>query len=160
MAVDLKLEELFPAPTFPVTEPWEVSIGELARRSGKVPKLAVKTLGLLDRFGAVRIGPDEIGFDDENVAWDKVVELRTRRLSDLITGSALDHEVERISGYLPPIPGRKWAIEKVIELLMAVAIATDPDVKALADALDGVDRAVAEDLAAGTGTGQRADGRV
>jgi hypothetical protein len=39
----------------------------------------VKALGLLDRFGALRLGPESIGFDDEDVDWAKVVRIHTRR---------------------------------------------------------------------------------
>lgn len=133
------LEELIPSPDPTGTEPWEVAVGDLIRKTGKVPAFANKALRLFDRFGAVHIGPEEIGFDDDTVRWDKVVELRTHRVSNLLTGKALEREVERIRGYLPPVPGRKWVVNKVANLTLDLTLAVWGDLaKDVADTVDGV----------------------
>lgn len=127
MAIDIPLDKLIPPPDPTSSEPWEVSIAELVRKTRKVPKLAVKPLDLLDRFGSVRITPDEIGFDNDNVEWGKVVELRTHLISNLLTGKALENEVDRIRNYLPPIPGRKWVVNKVVNLMLDLTLALSGD---------------------------------
>jgi hypothetical protein len=133
------VKKLIPSPDPTSSEPWEVSIAEMVRRTGKVPKLATKALGLFDRFGSVRITPDEIGFDGEEIPWDKVVELRTHEVSNLLTGRALEREVDRIRGYLPPIPGRKWVVNKVVGLTLNLVLAVSGDyAKQVADHVDGI----------------------
>jgi hypothetical protein len=140
VAIQIKqLKELIPSPDATSTEPWEVSIAELVRKTGKVPKLATKALGLFDRFGAVRITPDEIGFDGEEVPWDKVVELRTHGVANLLTGQALEREVDRIRGYLPPVPGRKWVVDKVVNLSLDLTMAVAGDqLRQAADVAEGI----------------------
>jgi hypothetical protein len=114
--VDIDLEKLIPTPSPTSTEPWEVSLAELVRRTG------------------------EVGFDNDDVAWDKVVELRTHRLSDLLTGRALEHEVDRMRSMLPPIPGRKWVVTKVVNLTLDILLAlTGDDAQKLAGIVDGAD---------------------
>lgn len=142
------LDKLITAPDPLSTEPWEVSLGELVRKTGKVPKIATKPLDLFDRFGALRLTPDEIGFDNDMVEWGKIVELRAHTASSLLTGKALDREVDRIRGYLPPIPGRKWAVNKVVTLLLDLTMAVTGDYATkAADTVDrvGADEGGAED---------------
>lgn len=116
------LSRLFPPPSPYLMEPWEVSLAALVDKVPHVPDIAVKALGLLDGFGAVHIGPQKLGFDGEEIEWDKVVCLRTRRVSDLISGAVLESEVDRLRKYLPPVPGRKWAVTKAVDLLVLLCL--------------------------------------
>lgn len=110
-------------PAVPALEPWKISIGALLLRHPQIPQLAHKALGLLDGFGAVHIGPDAVGFDGEEIAWDKVIEIRTRNAFEVMTTQALEHEVDRLRQFLPPVPGRKWVVTKAAEAIATVVLA-------------------------------------
>ncbi|GAB3411726.1 hypothetical protein [Flindersiella endophytica] len=149
------LSRLFQAPTPYLTEPWEVSLASLVDKVPHVPDIAVKALGLLDGFGAVHIGPRKVGFDGDEIEWDKVVALRTRRVSDMISGAVLEREVDRLRQYLPPVPGRKWAVGKAVDLLVVLSmVALEDELEFVLGLVDG-----ARDLDGATDQVTR-DGRV
>lgn len=157
--MEIDLARLITAPQFPSSEPWEASLAELVRGTGKVPRIATKPLGLFDRFGAVKFGPDEVGFDNDEVPWDKVTQLRTWKLSSLLTGQGLEREVDRIRGYIPPIPGRKWAVEKTVSFFLDLVLAVSGEqAKLFADYVDGVATAAGDEIP--DGTAEPADCRV
>ncbi len=81
-------------------------MGTLIGRHPRTPAVVQKLLGLLDGIGAVHLGPTEVGFDGEEIAWDKVVEIRTRNAFEVLTTTALEQEVDRVREFLPPVPGR------------------------------------------------------
>ncbi|WP_030231024.1 hypothetical protein [Streptomyces sp. NRRL S-350] len=110
-------------PPVPATEPWKLSVGTLIGRHPRTPAVVHKLLGLLDGLGAVHLGPAEVGFDGEVVAWDKVVEIRTRNAFEVLTTTALEQEVDRVRELLPPVPGRKWVVTKAGEVLATVVLA-------------------------------------
>ncbi|MFF2147818.1 hypothetical protein [Kitasatospora sp. NPDC058190] len=110
-------------PPVPATEPWKLSVGTLIGRHPRTPAVAHKLLGLLDGFGAVHLGSTKVGFDGEEVEWDKVVEIRTRNAFEVLTTTALEQDVDRIREFLPPVPGRKWAVTKAGEALATVVLA-------------------------------------
>lgn len=110
-------------PAVPADEPWRLSLGSLLGRHPRTPQIARRALGLLDRFGAVRLGPAGLGFDGEEIAWDKVTEIRTRNAFEVMTTQALEHEVDRLRELLPPVPGRKWLVTKAAEALATVVLA-------------------------------------
>lgn len=113
--------ETYPQPRLPLEQDWEVSISALVGQVPKVPAVAVKLLRLLNRFGAVRLGVDKVGLDGDDIAWSKVTEIRTHRLADMTTESLLEAEIERLSSQLPPVPGRRWVVTRVGELLLTLA---------------------------------------
>ncbi|MFJ8627070.1 hypothetical protein ACIRD3_30115 [Kitasatospora sp. NPDC093550] len=110
-------------PSVPATEPWKLSLGTLIGRHPRTPAVVHKLLGLLDGLGAVHLGPSQVGFDGEEIDWDKVVEIRTRSAFEVLTTTALEHEVDRIREFLPPVPGRKWVVTKAGEALATVVLA-------------------------------------
>ncbi|MGC0419899.1 hypothetical protein [Embleya sp. AB8] len=116
--------DALPAPAVPATAAWEFSLGALVCRHPKVPALTARPLRLLDGLGAVRFGPDTIGFDGEDIPWEKVVRLTVHDAFGAMTTAALDAEVDRIREVLPPLPGRKWAVTKVVEGLLTVVLAS------------------------------------
>lgn len=113
--------ETYPQPVLPLEQDWEISISALVSKAPKVPTVAVKLLRLLNRFGAVRLGAEHIGFDGEQIAWSRVTEVRTHRLSELLTDSLVESEIKRLAALLPPVPGRKWVVKRVGELVLALA---------------------------------------
>ncbi|MFH8368619.1 hypothetical protein [Streptomyces sp. NPDC018031] len=113
-----------PAPSSPATEEWEFSLGALACRHPRVPAVTAKALRSLDGIGALRFGPESVGFDGEDIPWDKVVRLQLHNAFTAMTTDALDAEIDRIRELLPPIPGRKWAVTKVVEGLASVVLAS------------------------------------
>ncbi|MEU8922062.1 hypothetical protein AB0D10_14170 [Kitasatospora sp. NPDC048545] len=112
-----------PPPLVPATEPWKLSVGTLIGRHPLTPAVVHKLLGLLDGLGAVHLGPSKVGFDGEEVEWDKVAEIRTRNAFEVLTTTALEHEVDRIREFLPPVPGRKWVVTKAAEALATAVLA-------------------------------------
>jgi hypothetical protein len=66
--------------------------------------------------------PDEIGFDGDTVAWDKVTEVRTRSGAELAVGALWDFAIDDLRSRLPPVPGRKWAVTKVLQILLAMTV--------------------------------------
>jgi hypothetical protein len=112
-------------PTLPLAEPWKLSIGGIVAAHPKAPRLTGRLLGPLDRFGAIEIGPDEIGFDGDTVAWDKVTEVRTRSGAELAVGALWDFAIDDLRSRLPPVPGRKWAVTKVLQVLLAMTVDLD-----------------------------------
>ncbi|MBM9507215.1 hypothetical protein [Actinacidiphila acididurans] len=109
-------------PAVPVGEPWKVSVGTLLGRHPRTPGLVRKALGLLDGFGAVELSQRQLGFDGEAIDWDKVIEIRTRNAFEVLTTSALEHDIDRVREFLPPVPGRKWAVTKAAEALTTVML--------------------------------------
>ncbi|MGW2597437.1 hypothetical protein [Streptomyces klenkii] len=112
-----------PAPAAPATAEWEFSLGALICRHPKVPALTAKALRPLDAIGALRFGPESVGFDGEDVPWDKVVHLQLHDAFSAMSTDALDTEIDRIRDLLPPLPGRKWVVTKVVEGLASVMLA-------------------------------------
>ncbi|NUP52510.1 MAG: hypothetical protein HOW97_35075 [Catenulispora sp.] len=106
-----------PMPSAPAEEQWELSLAAYLRHTTELPSLALKPLGLLDRYGAVAVGPDTAGFDGDDIAWDKVIRLEVRDVVEVVSDAAMAHEAEKIRSMLPPVPGRKWVVEHAMALL-------------------------------------------
>ncbi|GAA4853859.1 hypothetical protein [Kitasatospora terrestris] len=115
--------ENHPRPAVPTAEPWEISLAGMVGRLPRVPGPAVRLLHLLDGLGQVSIGPKRIGFDGEEVDWERVVEIRQYSAVDLLPDVVVEREVDRIREFLPPVPGRKWLVTKAAEGLLTVALA-------------------------------------
>lgn len=109
-------------PALPLAETWKLSIGGIVAAHPKAPRLTGRLLAPLDRIGAIEIGPDEIGFDGDTVAWGRVTEIRTRSLSELAVGAVWDFAIDDLRTRLPPVPGRKWAVTKVLQVLLAMTV--------------------------------------
>lgn len=112
--------ETYPQPRLPLEQDWEVSTATLMGRVPNVPRVAVRLLRLLNRFAAIRLGVDEVGFDGERIAWSQVTEVRTHRLAEVFGGSLLEAEIERLSARLPPVPGRTWVVARIAELMLTL----------------------------------------
>lgn len=131
--------ERAPEPVYPLTADWSVSVGSLVRAALPGPALLSRPLGLLDRFGAVHLGPDEVGLDGETARWDRVVELRTQPALVMLTGEAVETSLAQYTRYLPPVPGRAWALRRISELLATLGLAVLPeaaDVRRLLETAD------------------------
>jgi hypothetical protein len=116
-----KALEAVPLPPVPATEQWEMSLAAFLRLRTDLPSVALKPLGLLDRYGAIGFGPETVGFDGEDIAWGRVVRIIARDVVEVVTDSAMEREAEHIRGLLPPLPGRKWVVEQAMGLLGSVA---------------------------------------
>lgn len=113
-------DHISPPPPGPIEQPWEFSISALIRRRYRVPAAAQKALDGLDRFGALRLRPESLGYDECDVGWTQLVEIQTRPLAEALSRTALDHELERARKLIPPIPGRKWLLQKLADELGAL----------------------------------------
>lgn len=118
-----------PPPALPLTDPWKLSIGAIIARHPKAPRLTGKLLSPLDRFGAITIGPDEVGFDGDEVEWERVTEIRTSPVAEIACGAIWDFAIDDLRKRLPPVPGRKWAVTKVLQILMALAIDVEDQIE-------------------------------
>jgi hypothetical protein len=106
-----------PTPTAPADALWELSLAAYLRRRTDLPALALKPLGLLDRYGEVAVGPDHMAFDGEDVPWGRAVRLVVRDVAEVVSDVAMAHEAEKIRRMLPPVPGRKWVVDHAMALL-------------------------------------------
>jgi hypothetical protein len=114
-----------PMPTAPATDTWSISIGTLLGRSGNLPSIAAKALGLLDRFGRVSVGPAGLGIDSDDVPWSGITAVRTAPVSTVLGRDVVTRELDRIRGVLPPVPGRAAVLghaESVLHALLARAL--------------------------------------
>jgi len=127
-----------PAPSVPWAGPWKCTLaGILAHRPGS-PLLTIRPLTLLDRFGALYLDTEQVGFDGELHDWPKVARIRLRNAFELLTTDALEQEVDRIRPLFPPIPGRKRALTFVAENMATVLLAAiDQGDDALGNAVVG-----------------------
>jgi hypothetical protein len=113
-----------PPPALPWTNPWKCTLaGILVRRPGSA-LLTVHPLTLLDRFGALHLDAEQVGYDGEARDWSKVTGVRMRDAFELLTTRALEQEVDRIRLLLPPLPGRKRLLMFLAQNLSTVLLAT------------------------------------
>lgn len=113
-----------PDPAVPIAAPWEVTLVQLVLRHPRTPPRLDRALKYAERMGAVSLSPESVGFDGESAEWRDVAEVRTRNAFDVLTTDALDREIDRIRGLLPPLPGRKWVVTRVTEVVLTLALAT------------------------------------
>ena len=118
--------DVYPRPGLPLTAHWDASAAGLVRQVPYVPRFATKPLELLDRFGAVHVGPQEIGFDGDAVDWDRVIELRTHPAWSSLSADALEANFAQYLRVIPRLPGRGWVLGKVSELLVSLYLAVVP----------------------------------
>ncbi|MFL1377547.1 MULTISPECIES: hypothetical protein [unclassified Nocardiopsis] len=111
-------------PAAPLTEPFRLSVGGIIERAWTVPRGVGRMLRLLDRLGAIEVGPDTVGFNGETVPWAKVKEIRARRTTDILLTSGVESVTDLVSGALPPLPGRSWLADKAADVLLALALST------------------------------------
>ena len=120
---DFDLESLLnrvPVPASPVTEDWRFSLSNIVTAGERPPKGSGVLLKQLDRFGAIDIGPEKVGFDDTTAKWDKIKAVRTRTLEGMMEQALSETMAEDIAGFLPPVPGRAWAAEKATTVLFTL----------------------------------------
>ncbi|GAA1977738.1 hypothetical protein GCM10009838_42770 [Catenulispora subtropica] len=108
-------------PSAPAEAPWELSLAGYLRQTTDLPALALKPLSLLSRYGAVAVGPETVGFDGDDVPWEKVVRLEVRDVVEVVSDAAMAREAEKIRSMLPPVPGRKWVVDHAMALLGDIA---------------------------------------
>ena len=106
-----------PMPASPAGQPWTMSVASLVAGRAAVPAPAAKALHLLDRFGAVEVGPERVGFDGDDAAWASVTGVQLGPAGAVLTESALDAEVDRLKRMLPPLPGRGWVLGQVADVV-------------------------------------------
>lgn len=106
------------APAVPVEQEWELSVGWLLKQYRDVPAIASKGLGMLDRFGALRLSPSHLRIENHDIEWSKVSAVHTRQLAEVVTTSALEREGERLKALMPPLmPGRGWLVERMTSVI-------------------------------------------
>jgi len=116
----------YPRPSYPLEREWDVSVQGVVRLVPYVPRFATAPLALLDRFGAVTIGPQRVGLDGKDVDWDRVVEVRTAPAWTCLSAEALEVNLAQYVVALPPLPGRAWVLGKISELLLSLYLAVLP----------------------------------
>jgi hypothetical protein len=112
-----------PAPPLPWSGPWKCTLAGILVRRPDSPLLTIRPLTALDRFGALHLDTEEVGFDGEPRDWSKVSELRRREAFELLTTDVLEREVDRIRKLFPPVPGRRKALTYLAENLATVLLA-------------------------------------
>ncbi len=109
-----------PLPASPVVEHWQWSLAKLITSGNKPPTGTGMLLGLLDNFGTIDIGPEEVGFDGATAKWHKVKAVRTRSLDGIIQKLSTDGFTESIENVLPLVPGRGWVAEKATNAMFTL----------------------------------------
>jgi hypothetical protein len=112
-----------PAPTTPWANPWKCTLAGILVRRPDSALLTVHPLTLLDRFGALHLDAEQVGFDGEPHEWPRVGGVRMHTAFDLLTTRALGQEVDRIRPLLPPVPGRKRVLMFLAQNLSTVLLA-------------------------------------
>ena len=110
------------SPSIPVREAWSYGISDLLARLPHVPAAAVKVFGLLDRVGRLGLSPTHVTLDADSLAWNSLSELRVGSLLDVASEKAVDVEVNRLLGKLPPVPMKKWVAQRLSRVLLALAV--------------------------------------
>jgi len=118
--------ERIAGPERPLVAPWGVSVGDLVARAWDVPRPAKALLRQLNRFGAVRLSPDGVGMDDDDVAWDRLVEVHLASLIKVLQEDAVERELVRLGRFLPPVPGRTWLLRRVSRVVSALVTRFTP----------------------------------
>lgn len=118
--------EAYPRPVHPLAREWDVSVQGLVRLVPLLPRFATAPLALLDRFGAVTVGPERVGLDGTDVEWSRVVEVRTEPAWTCLSAAAFEADLTRFVTFVPPVPGRAWLLRRVSELLMSLYLAVLP----------------------------------
>lgn len=118
--------EAYPRPSYPLAREWDVSVQGLVRLVPYVPRFATAPLGLLDRFGAVTVGPQRVGLDGRDVEWERVVEIRTEPAWTALSAEALEADLARVITFVPPLPGRGWVLRKIGELMLSLYLSVLP----------------------------------
>jgi hypothetical protein len=119
-------------PTFPLHSEWGIGLGQILGSHPAFPG-GLRGVALnLDRLGGLRISPHAINIDGETVPWEKISEITFGPVLDVVTSRALQREVARLTGLLPPVPGRKWLVRQAVEILVSLCFAaggavSDPD---------------------------------
>ncbi|MFI2703181.1 hypothetical protein [Cellulosimicrobium composti] len=139
--------DAYPRPSYPLEREWDVSVQGVVRLVPFVPRFATAPLALLDRFGALTIGPRRVGLDGKDVDWERVVEVRTAPAWTCLSAEALEANLAELVVALPPVPGRAWVLRRISELLLSLYLAVMPpdddgtdvlaDAHALLGAYDG-----------------------
>jgi hypothetical protein len=150
----------YPRPSFPLEREWDVSVQGIVRLVPYVPRFATAPLGLLDRFGAVTVGPGRVGLDGKDVEWDRVVEVRTAPAWTCLSAEALEVNLAQYVVALPPLPGRAWVLRKVSELLLSLYLAVLPPDTGGDDAVTHAAALLGADGEAADAEGEDAGGRT
>lgn len=118
--------DAYPRPALPLATRWDASVAGLVRQVPHMPRFATRPLELLDRFGAVHVGPEGMGFDGDEIAWDRVLEVRTAPAWSSLSADALEANFAQYLRVIPRLPGRGWVLGKVSELLVSLYLAVVP----------------------------------
>lgn len=78
-------------------------------------------LNLLDRFGAVNLSPDAVGIDSDEARWKRVVGFQLVDVREVFLSTAIDREIDKLRGALPPVPGRGWLVDQFSDLVRSCA---------------------------------------
>lgn len=117
------LSPVRPAPG-PAIGRWAVGVGELAAGLPAVPGPLRGIVRRLNRFGSVVISPGAIEFDGEEVPWNRVTEIRTRRLIGYLFTDAITTQVDRLPIWW--FPGRGLVLHGLTHAaLTGVAVLAD-----------------------------------
>jgi hypothetical protein len=110
-------------PTVPFSTPWRTGLGELLSTHPQLPKGLVGVVRQLDRLGEIQLSPETLGFDGEQVPWSRIQQIAVGSAGDMLTSRALEQEIGRLTSRLPPVPGRRWLVSHVMEVLVALCLA-------------------------------------
>lgn len=109
----------------PATRRWGVGVGEVAASVPKLPGPIRHLVRQLNQFGSVVVSPGGIEYDGDEVAWDRVTEIKNRRLVGYLLTDAVTKQVDRLPIWW--FPGRDRVLRGLTHTaLTAMAMAANP----------------------------------
>ncbi len=109
-------------PRLPLRGSWSIGLGQILSGHPGLPENLRGIVGHLDRVGSLRLSPDAIGFDGDVVRWDDITDITFAPALSVITAHALQHEADRLTSLLPPVPGRRWLVQQALGILSALCL--------------------------------------
>lgn len=116
----VRMDRLPPAPQLPLHGHWQVGLSDVLRASAGMPADSARALGLVDRVARLAISPQQLTLDGDTHRWADILALHTAPAVDVLTSSALESELSRLGGRLPPVPGRRWLVARVSQVMIGL----------------------------------------
>ncbi|KUI25416.1 hypothetical protein AU194_00490 [Mycobacterium sp. GA-2829] len=101
---------------------WAFGIGDVLARLVPAPDPLRELLRLLNHFGGLAIGEDDVEFDGDSVQWSDVKAIETHKVAGYLLSGALDKQIDKLP--LPWFPFRGLALNAAGQAALTLIVAT------------------------------------